>query len=152
MSSTRNARRIKAPRAAIYHALLDPGAVARWRVPHGMSCVVHDFDARESGRFRVTLTHDLLGNAGKTTARTDTYHGRFTRLLPDEQVVEVCEFETDDPDMLGTITITTSLLDAQDGTDVVVVFEGLPRGIRPEDNETGTRMALDNLAALVETR
>ena len=30
-------------------------------------------------------------------AHTDTYHGHFARLVPDEQVVEVLEFETADP-------------------------------------------------------
>jgi uncharacterized protein YndB with AHSA1/START domain len=152
MSSTRNTRHIRAPRATVYRALVDPQAVARWRVPDGMSCVVHDFDAREGGGFRVSLTYDAATNAGKTAARTDTYHGHFLRLVPDEQVVEVLAFETDDPALLGAVTVTTSLLAADDGTDVVVVFEGLPRGLRPEDNEIGTRMALDKLAALVESR
>src|SRR2546426_5810830 len=36
-----------------YRALLDPAAIARWRVPAGMSSHVHEFDAREGGRFRV---------------------------------------------------------------------------------------------------
>jgi len=30
---------------------------------------------------------------GKTTAQTDPYCGRFVRLVPDEQVVAVVEFE-----------------------------------------------------------
>jgi hypothetical protein len=34
---------------------------------------------------------------GKTTAHTDTYHGRFVKLVQDERVVEVVEFETMDP-------------------------------------------------------
>jgi hypothetical protein len=31
-----------------------------------------------------------------------------------------------------------------------MAFEGLPPGVRPSDNELGTRMALAKLAALVE--
>ena len=115
----------------------------------GMTCVVHQFDAREGGSFRVSLTYDAPAAAGKTTAHTDTYHGHFARLVPDEQVVEVLEFETSDPFLLGKMTVTTTLTDAGDGTDVVITHQGLPRGVSAADNETGTRMALDKLAALV---
>ena len=115
----------------------------------GMTCVVHQFDAREGGSFRVSLTYDAPAAAGKTTAHTDTYHGHFARLVPDEQVVEVLEFETSDPFLLGKMTVTTTLTEAGDGTDVVITHQGLPRGVSAADNETGTRMALDKLAALV---
>jgi uncharacterized protein YndB with AHSA1/START domain len=138
------------PRAAVYRALLDARAVARWRAPAGMTAVVHEFDAREGGSFRVSLTYDASTGTGKTTAQTDTYHGHFARLVPNEQVIEVLEFETTDPALQGEMTITTTLVDAGDGTDVVVVHEGIPPGVFVADNELGTRMALDNLAALLE--
>ena len=38
---------------------------------------------------------------------------------------------------------------AADGTDVVITHQGLPQGVSAADNETGTRMALGKLAALV---
>lgn len=140
---------IKAPRAAVYRALLDPAAIAQWRVPDGMSSDVHSFEAREGGSFRVSLTYDGKG-AGKSGAHTDTYHGHFARLVADELVVEVLEFETTDPALQGTMTMTTTLTDAADGTDVVITHEGLPAGVSPADNDLGTRMALTNLARLVE--
>jgi hypothetical protein len=65
-------------------------------------------------------------------------------------VVEVLEFETADPDLRGEMTMTTTLADADGGTDILVVHEGIPDGVPPADNEMGTRMALANLAALVE--
>jgi uncharacterized protein YndB with AHSA1/START domain len=151
VSSLRIVRRIRAPRAAVYRALLDADAVAAWRVPAGMTSVVHEFDVREGGSFRVSLTYVEPTSAGKTVAQTDTYHGYFARLVPDEQVVEVLEFETADPELMGEMTITTTLVDVDGGTDVVVVHEGLPRGVSVVDNETGTRMSLDNLATLVES-
>ena len=152
MYSTRMARRIAAPRAAVYRALVDPAAVARWRVPDGMSSQVHEFDAREGGSFRVSLTYDAPAGAGKSAAHTDTYHGYFARLVPDEQVVEVFEFETGDPGLRGEMTMTTTLTDAGDGTDVAIVHEQIPDSVPPADNETGTRMALEHLAQLVEAR
>lgn len=141
---------MNAPRALVYRAFLDPHAVATWMVPDGMTSRVHAFDAREGGAFRVSLTYDSPAAAGKTTAHTDTYHGRFVRLVPDEQVVEVVEFETADPAMQGEMTITITLADAAGGTDVLAVHDGLPPGLSPADNETGWRMSLAKLAKLVE--
>jgi uncharacterized protein YndB with AHSA1/START domain len=143
---------VNAPRAEVYRALLDADAVAAWRVPDGMRSEVHEFDATEGGVFRVSLHYDSPDAAGKSSAHTDTYHGHFTELIPNERVVEVMEFETDDPALRGAMTMTTNLTDAGDGTDVVISHEGIPAGVDPADNETGTRMALAALAALVERR
>jgi uncharacterized protein YndB with AHSA1/START domain len=151
MYSTHVSWHVKAPRSAVYRALVDADAVAKWRVPDGMTGHVHEFDAREGGRFRVSLTYDAPTGAGKSDLRTDTYHGHFARLVPDEQVVEVLEFETTDAALRGTMTMTTTLTDADGGTDVLVLHEGIPDAIPAADNETGTRMALANLARLVET-
>ena len=152
MYSTRVVRHVNATRAAVYRALVDPEAITAWRVPAGMSSRVHEFDAREGGRFRISLTHDEPSAAGKSAARTDTYHGHFLRLVPGELVVEAMEFETADPALRGRMTMTTTLTDADGGTDVVVVHEGVPDAVPAADNETGTRMALENLARLVEAR
>jgi hypothetical protein len=48
------------------------------------------------------------------------------------------------------MTATYTLRDAAGGTELVGTHEGLPPGVRAEDNETGWRMALDKLARLVE--
>lgn len=141
---------MNAPRPAVYQALVDADAVAKWRVPEGMTGHVHEFEAREGGSFRISLSYDAPGMTGKSAPRTDTYHGHFARLVPDEQVVEVLEFETADPGLRGEMTITTTLTDADGGTDVLVVHENIPGSVPAADNETGTRMALDNLARLVE--
>ena len=66
------ARHLDAPRPAVYRALLDAPAVARWKVPDGMSSHVHAFDARVGGTLRTALTYDAPGTAGKTRERTDT--------------------------------------------------------------------------------
>lgn len=151
MYSTQVSGHVNAPRAAVYRALLDADAIARWRVPDGMSGHVHAFDAREGGRFRVSLTYDGQSGTGKSASHTDTYHGHFAKLVPDEQVVEVLAFETEDPGLGGTMTMTTTLTDADGGgTDVLVLHEGIPDSVPAADNETGTRMALANLARLVE--
>jgi uncharacterized protein YndB with AHSA1/START domain len=150
MTSTQITHHIKAPRPLVYRALLDAQAVAQWKVPDGMTCQVHEFDAREGGSLRISLTYDAPDRAGKTTSHTDTYHGRFVRLVPNEQVVEVDEFETTDPALSGEMTITITLADADGGTDLVAVHDGLPSGVAPADNELGWRLSLAKLTALVE--
>jgi uncharacterized protein YndB with AHSA1/START domain len=136
----------------VYAALIDPAAVVQWKVPAGMTSEVHEYEAREGGELRISLTYDAPDRTGKTAGHTDTYRGRFERLVQDELVVEVDEFETSDPALAGEMTITIRLSDAPGGgTELVAVHEGLPAGVSPADNETGWREALERLAALVET-
>ncbi len=149
-TSTRVARHIRAPRARVYRTLIDPVAVQRWMVPEQMTSHVHTFDAREGGGFRISLTYESPSTAGKTTAQTDSYHGRFVRLVPDSEVVQVVEFETDDPNMQGEMTISYTLTDCGGGTDLVALHEDVPPGVDPAQNETGWSMSIDKLARLVE--
>jgi uncharacterized protein YndB with AHSA1/START domain len=88
---------------------------------------------------------------GKTTKDTDTFQGRFVELVADEKIVEAIEFESRESGFAGAMKMTTRLADAADGTDVTILCEDLPAGIRPQDNETGTRQSLHKLAALLET-
>jgi hypothetical protein len=48
------------------------------------------------------------------------------------------------------MTISLRLSDAGSGTQLEALHEGLPLGVSPADNETGWRMALAKLVALVE--
>jgi uncharacterized protein YndB with AHSA1/START domain len=149
-TSTRIKRHVNAPRENVYRALLDPRSIAKWKVPDGMMCHVHAFDPREGGTFRISLTYDEQTGTGKTTAQTDTYHGHFAKLVPNEQVVEVDEFETEDPTLRGQMMITFTLTDTGGGTDVFAIHDNVPPGVSLADNETDWRMALDKLAAFVE--
>ncbi|WP_040795477.1 SRPBCC family protein [Nocardia higoensis] len=150
MTATRIGKHIRAPRDAVYRLLIDGEAVARWMVPDGMTSAVHEFDAREGGAFRITLTYDDPTAVGKTGGNVDSYRGRFVMLVPGERVVQLVEFDTDDPAVTGSMTISYTLTTAGAGTDLEAVHENLPSGIRPEDNEIGWRMSLAKLAALAE--
>lgn len=146
---TRVTRHIDAPPAVIYRALLDGDAVAQWRVPDGMTCQVHAFEPRTGGAFRVSLTYDAPEAEGKSAGRTDTYRGHFLELVQDHKVVERLQFETEDAGLAAPMTMTTTLTPATGGgTDVTVHHQDVPDAVPPADNETGTRMALDRLAAL----
>lgn len=150
MSSTRILRRLNAPRSRVYRALIDARDVQTWMVPTGMTSQVHAFEGREGGFFRISLTYDAPTGTGKTTAQTDTYHGHFVKLVPDELVVQVLEFETENPAMRGEMTITFTLTDADGGTELLAVHDQLPSGVSPSDNELGWQLSLTKLEALVE--
>jgi uncharacterized protein YndB with AHSA1/START domain len=152
VSTTQIDRHIDAPPSQVYRALLDAELVRQWMVPDGMSSEVHVFEPVTGGSFRISLTYDAPTTAGKTSAQTDTFHGRFRRLVPDREVVQVVEFESDDPDMQGPMTITYRLADDGDGTLLSGLHENLPPGVVPADNELGWRMSIDKLAAIVEER
>src|ERR1700712_4406865 len=113
-----------------------------------MTSLVHEFDAREGGAFRVSLTYDSDAGVGKSHGRTDTYHGRFLRLVPDECVVELFEFESADAALGGEMTMTTTLSEAAGGTEVLVVHDGIPDSVPLQDSEAGARMSIANLTRL----
>jgi len=117
-----------------------------------MSSRVLVFEAREGGAFRISLTYETADGVGKSSARTDTYHGRFVELVRGERVVQTMSFETEDPAMKGEMKTTFSLRHVSGGTALEVSHEGVPAGISPKDNETGWRMALEKLGRLVEGR
>jgi uncharacterized protein YndB with AHSA1/START domain len=149
-TATRLTQHVKASPERVYRALLDAQAVATWMVPSDMTSQVHAFDAREGGAFRISLTYGEPTATGKTTAHTDTYHGRFVTLVPNAQVVEVMEFETNDDSLRGEMTVSLTLTAANSGTDVLAVHKNLPPGLSPADNEIGWCMSLEQLARLVE--
>ena len=149
MYSQTSRRTIRAPRPAVFAALLDPAAIEVWRVPDNMTARVEELEAKVGGRFRVTLTY-LDDESGKTGEHTDTYGGRFAEIVEDERVVEVIEFESEDAALAGEMTMTTTLRDVPDGTEVELRHDGIPDAVPPDQNETGTRMSLTKLASYVE--
>jgi len=151
-ASTRVSRTIHAPRTAVYQAFVDRDAVAAWLPPESMRGEVHAFEPREGGLFHMSLTYKNPEDAqrGKTSADTDTVRGRFVELLPLEKIVEVFEFESQDPKLAGEMRVTARFADVAGGTEVTMICDDIPVGISPADNEMGSRSSLQNLAALLE--
>lgn len=150
---TQVSRGINTPPEVIYQAFLDPDALATWLPPDGMRGQIHTFDPRAGGQFRLSLTYLDEKNRprGKSSEDTDTVGGQFVELVPNRKLVWVTEFESDDPDFSGEMRITWSLEKTNTGTEVTVLCAGIPKGIRLEDNETGSRASLRKLAAYVES-
>ena len=61
------------------------------------------------------------------------------------KIVEVVEFESQDPTFAGEMRMTVSLADADGGIEVTIPCEDIPKGIRPVDNELGCRKSRHKL-------
>lgn len=144
-------RHIRAPRARVFTALTTAADYQRWNVPDNMTSVVHEFDARQGGKFRVSLTYTDQ-STGKSSAHTDTYAGVFTELVPNTKLVQEIRFETTNAALQAPMRITFALLDDVKGTLLAARHEGVPSVVRPEDNQKGWSMSLAKLARICEGR
>jgi uncharacterized protein YndB with AHSA1/START domain len=147
-------RFIKAPPDAVYRACTDLDSIAQWRVPDGMTGKVDSVDSVDNvdsvdkvdsvdgATYRMSLTYP--------DGRIDTYEATFTERVPNERIVERIRFDA--ADRAGEMTMTTSLRAVAGGTEVSIRYDGLPSSIRPEDNDEGTRQALDKLSTFVISR
>jgi len=144
-------RVIAAPVEAVWRAVVTPSLLVRWQAPGEMTAEIEPFAADGSG-YRMTLRYPETEDAaiGKSGAREDRYTARYVVLDPPHRVVQAIAFETDDPAFTGEMMMTIALADVGGWTEVAISYSGLPAGIRPEDNDLGTRLSLEKLAALVE--
>jgi uncharacterized protein YndB with AHSA1/START domain len=116
-----------------------------------MTGVVHAFDARPGGAFSMSLVYpEDEGARGKTSERADTFRGRFVELIPGERIVWATQFDSADPSFADEMTVSWTLAPAGNGTEVTVLCDNIPPGIRRADNEAGCRATLEKLAAFLE--
>lgn len=150
--SSRNAQFIKAGPDKVYAAFMDPQALIAWLPPGGMTGRIHDFDAREGGGYRMSLFYpeDEPEMRGKTTGNEDMVSVRFVELRPSRRIVEAVTFASADPAFAGEMRIEIDFEAIRDGTEVVFICADIPPGIRPQDNEEGTRLSLAQLARYLE--
>ena len=151
-TSTRTARTIKARAEEVYAAFMDPDVLMDWLPPGGMTGVMHEFDARVGGGYRMSLFYPPTerSSRGKTAEREDMVSVRFVQLARPRRIVEAIRFHTDDPALLGEMRLVATFDPVSGGTNVTLLFEKLPPGLRPEDNEEGSRQSLEQLARCFE--
>ncbi len=150
--TTKNSRVIKASADVIYNALTDPRALETWQAPGEMIGKIHHFDLREGGGYDMSLYYPVSDKEmqGKTSVKEDRFTARFIQLIPSKKIVEAINFNTNDPNFSGEMIIEITLEPTANGTKVSFLFNNIPIGIRPEDNEAGTVSSLEKLALYVE--
>jgi uncharacterized protein YndB with AHSA1/START domain len=151
-ASTRTSRIIKARPDELYAAFMDPAALVAWLPPGNMTGEIHEFDGRVGGGYRMSLFYppDEHAFRGKTSDREDRVAVRFLELETARRIVEAVTFDATDPDLAGEMTIVVTFEEVSGGTEVAFHCTNLPPGLRPEDNEAGSRLSLEQLARRFE--
>ncbi len=151
-AASRASRVIKAPPEALYEAFIDPAALVAWLPPAEMTGEFHEFDARVGGGYRMSLFYppDEQAAPGKTADREDMVQVRFVELTPPSRIVETVNFVTTDPAFFGEMTMIVTFEVVTEGTKVTLEFTNLPPGLRPQDNEIGSQLSLEQLARRFE--
>lgn len=152
MRVDRASRQLMAPPEAVYLALTNREAVQAWLPPAGARGVIHAFEPRPGGPFRMTLVFDTPGETGtrKSSENEDVVEGEFRELIPGRLVQQTFTFASDDPSFAGVMLMTWRLIPAEGGTEVEVTAEHVPQGISPADHRQGMESSLANLAKFVE--
>jgi uncharacterized protein YndB with AHSA1/START domain len=150
--STRTSRVIRARPDDVYRAFTDTGILLAWLPPGEMTGELHEFDPRVGGGYRMSLYYPPGEQRfqGKTASNEDMVVVRFIEMTPPRRIVEGVTFVTSDPALKGEMVQTITLEPIPEGTNVTLVFEKLPAGLRPADNDEGARMSLAQLARRFE--
>jgi uncharacterized protein YndB with AHSA1/START domain len=144
-------RVIAAPRARVFTALVDQGALEAWLPPDGMTGRFERFDPRPGGSYRLVLTYaDASRPRGKATAESDIVEVQYVEIVPDVRVVQAVDFVSDDPAFAGTMTITWEVAAVVGGSRVDITADNVPDGISAEDHAEGLASSLANLAEHLE--
>lgn len=149
--TTTNTKLIHASPEVIYKALTTPDALQVWQVPGDMTGKVHNFDLKVGGGYEMSLFYpeSEKENRGKTKGKEDRFTVHFLELIPSKKIVQSVNFSTDNPDFSGEMAMEITLDAKDNGTEVTFLFKDIPKGIKPEDNEEGTRSSLEKLEQYV---
>jgi uncharacterized protein YndB with AHSA1/START domain len=149
---TRTSQVIRARPEQLYADFLDPAALVDWLPPAEMTGVIHEFDARVGGGYRMSLFYppDERAFRGKTSDKEDLVNARFVELVAPSRIVEAVSFVTADPAFFGEMTLIATFEEVSGGTEVTLVWKNLPPGLRAEDNDAGSRLSLEQLARRFE--
>ena len=132
----------------VYAAFVDADALVAWLPPGDMTGELTDVDLRSGGGFTLALRYDEVPAGGaKTTDDTDVSRVAIDELVEGERVVWGIEFESDDPDTAGRMTMTWTFTERDRGTRVAVDATDVPPGIDVEAHQQGLDASLANLAS-----
>jgi uncharacterized protein YndB with AHSA1/START domain len=140
-STIRLHRVLRATPEKIYHAFLDPEALAKWLPPNGFTCKVHHLDVKVGGTYKMSFTNF-------STGKSHSFGGTYLELKPYERIRYTDKF--DDPNLPGEMVTTITLKKVSCGTEVSIVQEGIPSAIPAEACYLGWQESLILLAKLVE--
>lgn len=151
-ATTENSICIAASPEDLFRAFTDPLLIEAWLAPGEMTAKIHNFDLRVGGGYRMSLYYPPTGNSGgKTSEKEDRFTAKFIELTPYRRITEAISFDSADPAFSGEMIMDVTFEAKDKETWVTIMFSNIPAGIRPEDNEAGTRSSLGKLARILQT-
>jgi uncharacterized protein YndB with AHSA1/START domain len=127
---------LRAPRARVFAAFVDEGALGAWWGPKDFAVPNVEICAREGGGYRFTM-QPPEGAAFHIT-------GEFREVEPPQRLVYTFEYEEPDPEDQETL-VTLSLADAAQGTTLVLEQGPFATKARRSLHEQGWTETLDGL-------
>jgi len=134
-------RVLKASPQKIYRAFTEPNAMASWLPPYGFICVVHSFEAKVGGSYKMSFTNF-------STGKGHAFGGTFLDIKPNEFLKYKDKF--DDPNIPSEMITSVWLKKVSCGTEIKVIQEGIPSAIPTEMCYLGWQESLEKLMKLVE--
>lgn len=134
-------RVLKAAPGKVYRAFTEANALSSWLPPYGFIGVVHEFDARVGGVYKMSFINF-------STGKGQSFGGKFLELKPGEFLKYTDVF--DDSNLPGEMTTSIWLKKVSCGTELKVIQEGIPSVIPTEMCYLGWQESLEKLAKLIE--
>ena len=134
-------RMIKASPEKVYRAFTEALAMSAWLPPYGFLCSVHELDAKQGGKYRMSFQNF-------TTGHSHSFGGEYIEVKPNEFLKYTDQF--DDPNMPQVMTTSVWLKKTIAGTELKVLQENIPPVIPAEMCYLGWQDSLDKLIKLVE--
>jgi uncharacterized protein YndB with AHSA1/START domain len=134
-------RVLRASPEKIYRAFTEANAIASWLPPYGFVCTVHELDAKQGGRFRMSFHNFGTGNG-------HSFGGEYLEVKPNEFLKYTDKF--DDPNLPGEMITSVWLKKVSVGTEIKIQQDNIPAMIPAEMCYLGWQESLDKLMRLVE--
>lgn len=125
----------------VFRAFTEASAMAAWIPPYGFTCTVHEMNATEGGKFRMSFHNFSTGNG-------HSFGGKYLEVKPGALLKYTDTF--DDPNLPGEMTTTVQFKKVSVGTELSIVQEGIPEVIPVEMCYLGWQESLEKLKKLVE--
>lgn len=123
----------------LFRAFTDAAAMAQWLPPYGFTATVHELDAREGGRHKMSFTNFSTGNS-------HSFGGEYLEFVPGKRLRYTDRF--DDANLPGEMTVTVDFNAVAVGTELVIEQAGIPDAIPLSACHLGWQESLDKLARL----
>jgi uncharacterized protein YndB with AHSA1/START domain len=142
-------RVIRAPRARVYEAWINPEILQKWFGPEGRHCPSVSLDPRVGGAYRIEFAMDNPQPAtdGEACKPNTAAFGEYTKIVPNE-LLQFTWASNWQPEEVSVVTI--SLKDVGGGTEITILHENFNTEASRDGHNQGWIGCLDSLASWLD--